>query len=352
MGVPNVTCAPISQVRASIGGVDLGLGIIGVIGVVILGVMTGAAAVGVAALTPATLAVWAVGLIASCLFAINLINKAMDILFHYKLGCIDGERCAMGQVVKIELNPDGDTTFNMKLAPIQDWTTVAEFKTSLQGQSLVYSDPGSATRGWSFHPEEGGGVLSDKQPIPLFHCEIEGTYLNDWLTGLLALLWTLIGIATAAIALAALELIPVIGWIIWLVVALIALFASLLGIHMNEDATAKGSADPDVPLGDKLPGADGPVLTDAANNKVAVGDYVILTGLHVLDCGHAEKLGTWCEIHPVRAIAKIDLSIYERYSKASGNQILDRYCIALVNYLGTDGPTATAQQPLEHPRLG
>jgi hypothetical protein len=238
-------------------------------------------------------------------------------------------------------------------------TTVDQFKSSFQGQSLVYSDPGAITRGWIFHPEEGGGVVSDKQPIPLFHCEIKGTYLNDWLTGLIALLWSLIGVATAAIALAALELIPVIGWIIWAVVALIALFAALLGIHMSGDASGRGSADPDVPVGDQLPGANGPVLTDAANNKVAVGDYIILTGLHVLDCGHAEDKhddgspkGTWCEIHPVRGIAKIDVSIYNTYSKATDEQILDGYCTALKNYLATDGPIATAQQPLEHPRIG
>jgi len=359
MGVPDVRCAPLSQARSSINGVDLGLGIIGVIGVLIFGIMTGAAAISVAALTPATLAIWAVAMIASCLFAINLIHKAMDVLFHYKLACIDGERCALGQVMKIELNPDGDTTFNMKLAPIQDSpakvTTVAEFQSSFQGKTLVYSDPGSATRGWTFHPELGGGVVSPTQPIPLFHCEIEGTYLNDWLTGLIALLWTLIAIATAAIALAALELIPVIGWIIWAVVALIALFAALLGIHMSGDASSQGSADPDVPVGDQLPGDDGPVLTDAANNKVAVGDYIVLTGLHALDCGHAEdshNAGTWCEIHPVRGIAKINQAVYDTYSNAKDDQILDRYCNALKNYLGTDGAVATAEQPLEHPRIG
>src|SRR5437879_1576707 len=139
MGVPDVKCAPIASAASTVNGVDLGIGILGVIGVVIAGVLAGAAAISVAALTPASLAIWAVLLIMSCLFAINLINKAMDVLFHYKLACIDGEQCALGQVKKIELNPDGDTTFNLKLSPIIDGvTTLAGFKASPQG-SLIFS---------------------------------------------------------------------------------------------------------------------------------------------------------------------------------------------------------------------
>src|SRR5215470_14637462 len=119
MGVPDIECAPISAAQSTVGGVDLGLGIIGASGVAVAGITTAVAALTFAAATPATLGVAAVALSMACLFVINLINKAMDVLFRYKLACIDGERCAIGQVMKIEKNPDGDTTFDMKLAPIQ-----------------------------------------------------------------------------------------------------------------------------------------------------------------------------------------------------------------------------------------
>lgn len=359
MGVPNVQCTPIATAKTSVGGVDLGLGIIGLVGFLVAGILTGMSAIGLAGLTPATLAIWAVAMIASCLMVINLINKAMDVLFHYKLACIDGERCAVGKVMKIELNPDGDTTLALQLAPVEATTTVAQFKASAQGASLVYSDPGTASRGWVFNPSEGNGNVSEAQPIPLLHCEIKGSYLNDWLSGLLVLLWTLIGIATAAIALAATMLIPVIGWIIWAVMALIALFSILLGIHMSGGGEDQSNTQPDVPVKDQLPGSNGPVLTDSNNDKVAIGDYVMLSGMHVLDCGHAEDKhddgtpkGTWCEIHPVRAIAKVDQAFYDNFSAGTNFDLADRYCAGLKAAAGTDGRTATAQQPLEHRAIG
>jgi hypothetical protein len=364
MGVPDIQCAPINAAQSSISGADLALGIVGVIGVVVAGVITTAAALTFAAATPATLAVAAVALSIACLFAINLINKAMDVLFHYKLACIDGERCAIGQVMKIEKNPDGDTTFDMKLAPIQATTTPTEFAASFQGSTLVFSDPGAASRGWAFKPDSGAGFLGGTK-LPLFHCEIEGSYLNDWLTALLALLWSLLALAAAALALAitltAIELIPIIGWVIAVIIAIIALLATLLGINMAGDPGSIGSAELEVPVSEQSPGATGPVLTDTANNKVAVGDFIILSGMHVLDCGHAEDKyddgspkGTWCEIHPVRAIGKTSQNWYDAYSAASNNTILDRYCEALNGFIATakNALAATAQQPLEHPRVG
>lgn len=359
MGVPDVKCAPISEAKSSVGGVSLAFGIVGAVGVLVAAVATALAAGAAAATTPGTLEIWAVALAASCLVAINFVHTVLDVLFHYKLACIDGERCLMGQVQKIELNPDGDTTFNMKLAPIQDTTTVADFKASHEGSTLVYSDPGAASRGWVFKPESGAGFVSSTQPIPLLHCEIEGSYLNDWLTALLAWLWSVEVLAIAAAVLAATELIPVVGWIIWAALLLLAILALLFGIHFAGGTSDEGSADPDVPVGEKSPGSDGPVLTDAANNKVAVGDYIVLTGLHVLDCGHADDKdddgspkGTWCEIHPVRGIAKISKRVYDDYS--SGIDFLTTYCDALKKYLETKGlgETATSTQALEHPRIG
>jgi hypothetical protein len=355
MGVPDIQCAPISAAQSTVGGVDLGLGIIGLLGVVAAGLTTAAAALTFAAATPATLAVAAVALSVACLFAINLINKAMDVLFHYKLACIDGERCAIGQVMNIEKNPDGDTTFDIKVAPIQANTTPAEFAGSFQGSTLVFSDPGAGSRGWVFKPESGAGFLPGTQ-LPLFHCEIEGSYLNDWLTALLALAWSLLALAAAAFALAvtltAIDAIPIIGWLIFVLMAIIALLAGLLGAHMGGDAESISSTDPDV---------TGPIMTDSANQTVSVGDFIVLTGMHVLDCGHAEDKnddgspkGTWCEIHPVRAITKISKQSYDAYSATPDNAIIDRYCDALKEFVGTakNALTATAEQPLEHPRIG
>lgn len=370
MGVPDVTCTPIAGAKSSIGGVNLALGIIGLIGFLFAGIATAVTAIGVTAAVPPLLAVAAVALIMSCLMLINLINQVLLVLFHFKLACIDGERCLIGKVVAIEKNPDGDTTFNMQLAPIDATTTPAEFQTSFQGKSLVFSDPGAATRGWVFKPESGAGVV-DARPIPLLHCEIEGSYMNDWLTALLALLWTIFAFASTLFALAvtltAIEMIPVIGWIIAAVIALLALLAAIFGIDFGvSDTTGVDSANPDVPVSEQPPGTTGPVLTDAANNKVAAGDIVVLTGLHILDCGHAEDKnddgspkGTWCEIHPVRAIGKTTQQWYDDYSAATtatpqDNTILDRYCDALKAFVATRGValTATARQPLEHPRIG
>jgi hypothetical protein len=370
MGVPDVTCVPIGSARASLNGVDLGMGIIGLLGFLVTGFIVSLGAITVVAASAPVLAVWAALMMIACLMLINVANQALLLLFHYKLACIDGERCAFGQVMKIELNVDGDTTFDMKLAPIQATTTPAEFQGSFQGSSLVFSDPGAASRGWVFKPESGAGFV-DSRPIPLFHCEIEGSYLNDWITAILALLWTLMVVLTALLALAvtltALELIPVIGWAIAAIAFLAALFAAILGIHMKfGKADSVGSTEPDVPVSDLPPGATGPVLTDAANNKVAVNDFIVLTGLHTLDCGHAEDKnddgspkGTWCEIHPVRAIGKTDQVSYDNYSAATtatppDNSLLDRYCAALTGFVAShkDALTATAQQPLEHPRIG
>jgi hypothetical protein len=368
MGVPDVTCAPIASARSTIGGVDLAMGIIGVIGLVITGILTAAASITFVAGIPSLLAVWASLMIMSCLMAINLINKAMMVLFHYKLACIDGERCLIGEVMKIEKNPDGDLTFDMKLAPVQPLTTPTQFQTSYQGSTLVYSDPGAGSRGWVFKPESGAGFVSATH-IPLLHCEIEGSYLNDWLTALLAMLWSLVAFATAvgalAVALTAIELIPIIGWIIAGVLFLIALIATLLGIHMGfSGPESVGTGEPDVPVSEQTPGATGPTLTDAANNKVAVGDFITLTGLHVLDCGHAEDTnddgtskGTWCEIHPVRAIGKTTKYWYDTYSTASlagDESILNRYCDALKAFVASkkDALIATSSYPLEHPKIG
>ena len=363
--VPDVTCAPISEAQSGPPGVAIGIGIVGVVAMVVADVLLLVASSGAAALSAPSLAAWAVVMIASCAAAIAMINTMIAFFFHYKLACIDGDRCAIGQVMKIELNADGDTSFNMKLAPVQAMTTPAEFQASFQGSTLVFSDPGAASRGWVFRPESGAGFLSDQQQIPLFHCEIEGSFINEWLNSILTLLYAILAMAVAALALAvglfALEMIPIIGWIIAILQLLIALFGLILGLTAGGDASSQDSADPNIPVGKQVPGEDGPILTDLAGHKVAVGDFIVLTGLHILDCGHAtdknddgSSKGTWCELHPVRAIAKISQRIYDDVSKAPDHAVLDRFCAALTQFLITrsDGATATAQQPLEHETIG
>lgn len=359
MGTPNVTCTPIASAANSVGGVDLGLGIIGLVGFLISGIAVAVGALAASAWNPGLLATVAVALVASCLMLINLINKAQDVLFHRKLACIDGEQCALGQVMLIENNPDGDLTFNLKLASIEDGTTPAEFMAMSQS-SLVFSDPGSASRGWTFKPEAGAGFVSDQQQIPLLHCEVEGTYLNDWLTAMIAFLWTIVALAVAAIALAATELIPVVGWIISAVMAILAILAAIFGIHMAGSADSQDSSQPSVPVGQQVPGPDGPIVTDSNGNKVARGDFIALTGLHALDCGHATDTGkgTWCEIHPVRAITKVSQEIYDEFDTPIGTggdaiTVGGRICRALKDYLqAKTDHVSSSSQALEHPRIG
>ncbi len=348
MADPGFTCVPIDKAKSNADGVDLWLGIAGLFGV-FLSTIVLMAGTSPPPLSPLALQLWALALMASCLMTINLIDKIQLVLLHRRLACIDGERCAVGQVVRMRIDQEDGICLAMKLAPIQETTTVEEFRNSFPGQSLVYSDPGAATRGWEFRPEANVGVVSGKQPIPLFSCVVPSAAYYDWLANMVVLLWTLFGLAVVVLVFATSPLF----WVGWVLFAIILLFILLCALFAADTGTGEpGDVSPDVPVGEQLPGPNGPVLTDTGNNQIVLGDFVMLTGLHVLDCGHADSSGTWCALFPVRAIAKVDRAFYDDFSKGANQQLADRYCLGLQTAAATDGPVATKQQPLEHPTIG
>jgi hypothetical protein len=287
-----------------------------------------------------------------CLFAINLLVQFRDYFFDKRLVCHGEDRCAIAHVITIEDNGDGDNSLNTILAPADADTTESAYMAMAQPAALVYPDPGLASRGWRLVPSANRPSLEPRTfgrgNLPFFHCEIEGTFLDDWTTALLAYLWVLFGLAAAALALAAASLaLGPIGWVIWIAIALFILLAILFGassLDEDEAGSARGG-----PIGDALPSPTGPVITDSGGNAVSVGDFVAMFGRHVCDTGHNPDC--WNELHPLKAITKILQSEYESVPEGGGD-ILDKYCVALRDFLDETGALKQSLTCLEHPRVG
>lgn len=350
-----VTCAPIDKVWDGVNGADLTLGVIGALGILSVGITLAVESFTAAGVTPATIQVAGVALIAACLMTISLVHKIRDYAFHYKLACLDGTRCAIAQVVSIEADADGDTALNTVLAPATNTTEVAEYQAMYQGGSLVYMDPGLATRGWHLKPTDNGvhpGTFG--KGLPLFHCEIVGSYLDDWTTAFIAYLWSLVALAAAAVALATVaDAAGPFGWAIWIAIAFLLLLAGWFARKGQSDESEAGAS----PVGSATPGSDGPVITDSGGTAIRQGDYIALIGLHACDTGHHGKKddptdrGCWDELHPVMGITKISS---EQYAAAptmhTDGDIYDRYCQALQDWVNRTGDVQNA--PLEHRSLG
>src|SRR5262249_27648285 len=123
------------------------------------------------------------------------------------------------QVISLEQCGDGDTALNLLLAPVFDpslpsgfadlitgnppvtlplenLSTPDEYQSYVQPAELIY-DPGAlATRGWNNVPLANGTIPASVNWLPLFHCEIVGSFLNDWTLALIA--WLIAVIAAAA----------------------------------------------------------------------------------------------------------------------------------------------------------
>jgi hypothetical protein len=356
-------CTTVAGAWDGIPGFSLVLGIIGIVALILDAVWLALAAFGVASLTPQSLAIAAWVLMAACLTAINLLHQVREYFFDRRLICLGPDRCAMAQVVTIEDNGDGDKSMNTVLAPADFDTSETDYRTFAQAATLVYDDPGLAARGWELDPKANRSLSPQTYghgELPFFHCEIEGSKLDDWTTALIAYLWVLFAFAAAAFVLASvITALGPIAWILWVAIALLILLASLFGLSLGDEDT--GSA-PAGPLGDATPTPGGPIITDSGGNSVSVGDYVALLGRPICDSGHNPKC--WDELHPVKAIARIRQSEYETVpAGAVPGGILDRYCEALRQFVtdvgvvkqgltATDGAGTPKLTCLEHPRIG
>lgn len=358
------TCTTVDGVWDGVPGVDLAIGIIGAIGLVATAVWLALMAFGAASLTPASLAVAATLLAMECLTAINLLHKVRSYFFDHRLICLGDDRCAIAHVITIEDNGDGDKSMNTVLAPATYDTSEPDYRAMFQPAQLVYVDPGLAVRGFSLDPtavrESASPSSFGRGALPFFHCEVEGTKLDSWTTALIAYLWTLFALATAALVLAGIvTALGPIAWVLWIAIALLILLAALFGLSLGDEET--GSA-PAGPIGDAIPGPAGPIITDDGGNAVNLGDFVALIGRPVCDTGHNPRC--WDELHPVKGIAKIQESEYNLVAAThTDGDLYDRYCNALrdfVDNVGTvkQGLTATDDDGkplltcLEHPAIG
>ena len=352
------TCKPIADVETGIGWMTYVGGIAAVVVAVAAAAATALAPLNVAFLSgnPVTVRIAAGVAIASLLGLIATLTHIRNYFFDGRLGCIAEEECALGRVWVIEEDADGDRALNLILAPANDATTEAEYSSMWQAKQLVFHDPGVATAdsSWQHKPSAmrlgveptGQGTFK----LPYFHCEIEGTFFDDWTSALLTYMWILVGYATAILALAIVgTVLGPLGWILLGAVALLLLLAALFGWLPGQDDAFITEAGP---IGTANPGPNGPIVTDSGGSTIAVGDFIVILGRHVVDTGHADK-GCWNELHPVRAIAKVREADYNRVDESpDGQAAVKAFCKALSDFRD---PTGTIKQKLtclEHPAIG
>lgn len=322
-------CTTVAGVWDGVPGVPLALGIIGVIGLILAPVYLAIAALSAAGITPASMAIAASALQFACLFAINLLHTVRDYYLDHRLICLDGDRCALARVHTMEDNGDGDKSMNTVLAPANERTLPADYDTFFQTQSLVRMDPGLATRGFNLDPH-----AARKPPfglgLPLFHCEIEGTWFDEITTATLAWLWTIFALAVAALVAAGLATaLGPIAWAIWIAIAILIILAILLIGLFGTDDTDEVDAGP---LGDATPSPTGPVITDVGGQTIHLNDFVALIGRHVCDTGHNKPC--WDELHTLTGIARIQQTEYEAAPTThTTGDLYDRYCQALTDFV-------------------
>ncbi len=352
------TCRPMSEVWTGVGGWAIAGGILAAVGAIGAAVTIALALLHVSFVTlnAVTIGIAAGVLIASLLGLIAELTHIRNYFFDGKLGCIAEEECGLGQVWIIEDNEDGDVSLNLILAPARDTTTLAEYRAMSQPARLIFHDPGVATvdPAWQHKPEamrlgsEPTGQFTAK--LPYFHCEIEGSFFDDWSSALIAYMWVLIGFATALLAIAIAGAVSgPIGWIVVAAVALLLLLALAFGLLPGSDDEFTTEAGP---VGTATPGPGGPIVTDSGGSTISVGDFVVVLGRHVVDTGHSGE-GCWNELHPLRAVAKVTSAEYEIIADTpAGHETLGRYCQALSDFRD---PTGTIRQELtcsEHPAVG
>ncbi|MFZ1221393.1 MAG: hypothetical protein WAO00_19035, partial [Chthoniobacterales bacterium] len=304
----HTNCTALNDVWDGYGGVFWGSAIFATIALVVAGVWAALLAFGSGTISPMSMMVVAGILFAAALAGVIALGRIRDYFFNHRLACLDGDRCAIARIERMEADGDGDTALNVILAPADEKTDEPTYQTQFQAKLLVYVDPGLAGRGWHLGPFEVRDGEKFGAGIPFFHCEIEGTYFDDWTSALIAWMVGLMLLAVAAFALAAAATaLGPIAWAVWIAVALLLLLLSLFGLHMAGDDDVSGTSG--TPIGDTTPLPGGPIITDSGGNHLSNEDFVAILGRHVTDCGHADK-GCWDELHNVYALAKIPPDLY------------------------------------------
>lgn len=349
-------CTTLADAWDGIGGLYVGLGIVAILGILTAGVAAALFIFSASFATPPSLIVAASALMAACLAAIATIMRGRDYFFDHRLICINDNVCAIVKVVITEENGDGDKSIDCLLAPADDTTPAFDYENTLwQSKDLIFKDElGLNNRGWHLdvkgnraeHPFTFGN-----NELPFFHCEIEGTKIDSWTTALLAYLWTLFGIAAAALALAiAAALLGPLGWIILGAIALLILLLAIFGLSLGDDD--EGAIEDIDGLGDATPGPDGPIITDSAGHHIQAGDILAIVGHHITDTGHNPTC--WNEIHPLRGIAKIkDTTVYDNVGiDIKNDAVFDPYCSALKDFVNNKGTIRQTLTALEHEKIG
>lgn len=306
--------------------------------------------------TPVSVGIAGGILLATCIMAIGVLVHARNYFFDHRLLCINDNQCAVGKVIVIEHNADGDKSLDLLLAPATEETSAEDYQNNLwQSRDLIFHDDGSLdTRGWHLDPKRN----RDESPItfgpnrlPFFHCEIEGTKLDTWIDALLAYLGVLMAIAAAAIAAAVIftSLGPI-GWVLWIAAALLLLLLAIFGIDIGLTSEDEASVDIDN-LSEAVPDPMGPIVTDSSGNHIQNGDIVAIIGSHICDTGHNPTC--WNEIHPVKGIARLrDLKFYMNVGTDTPSPQFIALCDALNRHVNDFGTVSQGLTHLEHPRMG
>jgi hypothetical protein len=200
-----------------------------------------------------------------------------------RLVCLDGERCAVGWVSKVEPPSkksgldrfDTDYSFNLVLAPnVEGALQAAAENDGFQGDLIRNQLPGwDFTKGFTGMQE---GQYSNR-PSAALHAEFEGGGVYDLMIACLAAL-------PFAVAAAAVCAIPVVGWIACGVLETITGLIFLIGIIVGLTDTG----DPN----DVNPGLGEIRLGDHTGRGA---DILVVRGTWVFDSAH----DGWNELHPI-----------------------------------------------------
>jgi hypothetical protein len=232
-----------------------------------------------------------------------------DWWFHYRLICIEDDRCAVGTAGRVAVSngiddPDLDFTINLVLAPVDrdSKLTAAQQLPMLAGDQRDYFLPRPG-----YPPLGGIDTIStvaegDSGGTTGFHCEIEGNGMETvcvvatvaGVVGTVA--GTGFGIAAGAAAAAACAA----AGIFFLLCLLIAAIAAAVAAA----ATAGAITGLGWLLGVALGGDEGSpadVAADPASGTVNVGDHIAILGDWIFDTAH----DGWHELHPVKKVLRI-----------------------------------------------
>ncbi len=343
--------------------------------IALIAIFTGALA------NPIALAIAAGALSVAAIAASVKVYNVKEYFLHGRLVCIADKVCAIGRVFSLEDDADGDQSLNLVLAPATEDHSEDEYRQMFQSANLIYPDPGvEAVHGWDHDPHSNTKWLreaGDHQnadfavgfqdpPLPLFHCEIEGTALVDYLDRIFA--WLILVAAIAAgIAIAA-AVLGALGPIGWIILGVLILLTIIFGTLLDTEDDLTDSVPAEAPeIDGALPSADGPVvIVNDDNTALRKGDIIVIMGRHVCDTAHHEDWGCWNEIHPVKGILKINRPIpvehgievpdlgEELYTSVSWNQnddtIVEKYCSAVRNAF--DPSFARTEATLTHKKVG